>query len=172
MPHNIKKILIKKNVLERKIRSLADRISRDYRKKNLVLVCVLKGAVVFLSELIKNLSIQFTLDFIQVGSYGKKKIPGKITLKKDIEENVKNKHVLIIEDIIDTGRTLAYIFKLIKKKRPKSIRICSLLDKPSRHEVKVTADYLGFNVPNRFIVGYGIDYNEKFRNLPYIAAVD
>jgi len=169
---DIKQILFSRKTIENRIKWLARKLTKDYKGKNPILICILKGSFVFLSELLKNMPIPLTIDFVQVGSYGKRKIPGKLKFKKDIDCKISGRHVLIIEDIIDTGKTLKFIIKTLKKRGPKSVKICSLLDKPSRRKVKVPLDYLGFTVPNKFIVGYGIDYNEKYRNLPYIATVD
>lgn len=173
MSEQIKEILLDKETVEKKIKLIAWQISQDYLGKELVLVCILKGAVFFLSELMKNISIPVVIDFVQAGSYGKQKISsGEIAFKKDIEADIRGKHVLIVEDIVDTGTTMDFILKMFKERGPKSIKVCALLDKVSRRQVEVPIDYRGFEVPDRFIVGYGLDFDEKYRNLPYIAALD
>ena len=159
------KILISSLRIKSKIRELAGRISKDYRGKKLVLIGVLKGAFVFMADLIKEIEIPLELDFIQVSSYGASKTSsGVIKIKKDIDLPIVGKHVLLIEDIVDYGYTLNYLLKFMRNKKPKSVRICALLDKPSRREVEVPIAYRGFEVPDTFVVGYGLDFSEKFRN--------
>jgi len=163
------KTLIPKPKIERRVKAIARKISKDYKGKDLVLIGILKGAFVFLSDLIRNVTIPVEIDFIQVASYGASTASsGVIKIKKDIDLPVVNKHILIVEDIIDYGYTLDYLLRFLKHKKPRSVKICALLDKPSRRKVKVPIAYKGFTVPDRFIVGYGLDYNEKYRNLPYI----
>ena len=159
------KTLVSYPRIKSKVRELAGRISKDYRGKKLVLVGVLKGSFVFMADLIKEIKIPLELDFIQVASYGAGKTSsGVIKIKKDIDLSIVGKHVLIIEDIVDYGYTLNYLLKFIRNKKPKSVRICALLDKPSRREVRVPIAYKGFEVPDTFVVGYGLDFSEKFRN--------
>jgi hypoxanthine phosphoribosyltransferase len=165
-------VLIPKTKLRKKVAALAQKISRDYRGKELVLVGVLKGAFVFLSDLIRELKVPVAVDFIQVASYGASTYSsGVIKIKKDIDLPIVGKEVLIVEDIIDFGYTLDYLLRFIAHKKPRSVRVCALLDKPSRRKVKVPLAYKGFTVPDRFIVGYGLDYNEKMRSLPYIGCL-
>lgn len=166
------KILISKNRIKKKVKELARKISEDYKGKKIVLLGILKGSFVFLSDLMRELSIHTEIDFIQVSSYGASRISsGVIKVKKDIDLPIVGKHVLIVEDIIDYGYTLDYLLKFISDKKPKSVKICVLLDKPSRRKVKVPVAYCGFKVPDEFIVGYGLDYNEDLRHLPDIRSI-
>lgn len=163
------KILISKNRIQKKVKELAKKISKDYKGKKLVLVGILKGAFVFLSDLMRQVTIPVELDFIQVASYGARATSsGVIKIKKDIDLPIVGKHVLIVEDIIDFGYTMDYLFGFLKHKKPATLKICALLDKPSRRKVKVPIHYRGFIVPDKFMVGYGLDFDEKYRNLPYI----
>ncbi|OGB90367.1 hypoxanthine phosphoribosyltransferase [candidate division WOR-1 bacterium RIFCSPHIGHO2_01_FULL_53_15] len=167
------KVLIPGSRLKKMIALLARRISKDYKGKDLVLIGVLKGAFVFLSDLMRELTIPVSLDFIQLSSYGAGTVSsGVIKIRKDIDLPIVDKHVLIVEDVIDYGYTLDYLLRFLANKKPASVRICALLDKPSRRKVKVAVDYSGFKLPDKFIVGYGLDFGEKYRNLPYIAAID
>ena len=164
------KTLITRARLKKRVKELARKISRDYKGKKLVLVGILKGAFVFMSDLLREISIPVELDFIQVSSYGASKTSsGVIKIKKDIDLPIVGKHVLLVEDIVDFGYTMDYLLKFLKVKKPKSIRVCALLDKPARREVNVPIAYKGFEAPNKFILGYGLDLAEKYRNLPYIA---
>jgi len=166
------KILISRARLKKKVAALARKITRDYRGQDLVLIGVLKGAVVFFTDLIRAIDLPVAVDFIQVSSYGASTYSsGVIKIKKDIDLPVAGKDVLIVEDIIDYGYTLNYLRKFIANKKPRSVRICALLDKPSRRRVKVPLAYKGFTVPDKFMVGYGLDLKEKFRNLPYIGCL-
>ena len=151
------------------VKSLADQISRDYVGRELILVCILKGAFMFLSDLIRHLRIPVKVDFVRLASYGAgMKSSGLVEITKDIETPIEGKDVLIIEDIVDSGRTLQFLKERLALSNPRSIKICALLDKKARREVKVEADYLGKEVEDIFIVGYGIDFNEGYRNLPEI----
>lgn len=164
------KTLITSAKIHKKIKELARKISKDYKGKKLVLVGILKGAFVFMADLLREIRIPVEIDFIQVSSYGASKTSsGVIKIKKDIDLPIVGKHVLLVEDIIDYGYTLRYLLKFLKVKKPKSIRVCVLLDKPERREVEVPIAYKGFEVPNKFIVGYGLDFSEKFRNLPDVS---
>ena len=158
------------------VQGLADRISKDYDGRELVLVCILKGAFVFLSDLIRHLRIPAQVDFVRLASYGSgMKTCGKIEITKDVEIPLENKDVLIIEDIIDSGRTLQFLRDRLALLNPRSIRVCALLDKKARREVEMEADYLGTEVDDLFIVGYGIDFNEHYRHLPeiyYVTPID
>jgi len=158
------------------VQGLADRISKDYDGRELVLVCILKGAFVFLSDLIRHLRIPAQVDFVRLASYGSgMKTCGKIEITKDVEIPLENKDVLIIEDIIDSGRTLQFLRDRLALLNPRSIRVCALLDKKARREVEMEADYLGTEVDDLFIVGYGIDFNEHYRHLPeiyYVTSID
>jgi len=151
------------------VKKLADQISRDYEGKELILVCVLKGAFMFLSDLIRHLRISVEVDFVRLASYGSGvKSSGLVEITKDIETPVEGKEVLIIEDIVDSGRTLIFLKERLSLSNPRSVKICALLDKKARREVEIEADYLGKEIENVFIVGYGIDFNENYRNLPEI----
>jgi hypoxanthine phosphoribosyltransferase len=158
------------------VQDLADRISKDYQGRELVLVCILKGAFVFLSDLVRHLKIPVQVDFVRLASYGSgMKTSGKIEITKDIEIALEEKDVLIIEDIIDSGRTLLFLKDRLARQKPRSIKICALLDKKARREVEMEADYLGTEVEDIFIVGYGIDFNENYRHLPeiyYVTPID
>jgi hypoxanthine phosphoribosyltransferase len=158
------------------VKSLADQISRDYVGKELILICILKGAFMFLSDLIRHLRIPVKIDFVRLASYGAgMKSSGLVEITKDIETPIEGKDVLIIEDIVDSGRTLQFLKERLALSNPRSIKICALLDKKARREVKVEADYLGKEIEDIFILGYGIDFNEDYRNLPeiyYITPVD
>ena len=151
------------------VKELADQISKDYRDKELVLICILKGAFMFLSDLIRHLSISVKVDFVRLASYGAcMKTTGRIEITKDIELPIEGKDVLIIEDIIDSGGTLKFLKERLAHRSPRSIKVCALLDKKARREVEIEAEYLGKEIEDVFIVGYGIDFNETYRNLPEI----
>lgn len=155
--------------IQTKVRELADRISKDYEGKELLAVGILKGAFMFYSDLVKTIQTPLVIDFIIASSYVKSETSGEIKMHYDLREDVTNKDVLLIEDIVDTGITLNYIRERILMKGPKSLKICTFLDKEGRREVAVPLDYVGFRIPNEFVVGYGLDYDNKFRNLPYIS---
>ncbi len=151
------------------VKGLADQISKDYQKKELVLVCILKGAFMFLSDLIRHLQVPVQIDFVRLASYGAgMQTSGRIEITKDIETPIEGKDVLIIEDIIDSGRTLQFLKNRLSLANPRSVKICALLDKKARREVEIEADYVGKEVPNVFVIGYGIDFNENYRNLPEV----
>ncbi|MGN0347375.1 MAG: hypoxanthine phosphoribosyltransferase [Lachnospiraceae bacterium] len=167
------RVLISEEEVDAKIRALGEQISRDYAGKTVHLICVLKGGVFFLCELAKRITIPVTMDFMSVSSYGNEKSSsGVVKIVKDLDEPVEGKDVLVVEDIVDTGRTLSYLLKLLEERKPASLSLCTFLDKPSRrtHEVKV--DYTAFQVPDEFVVGYGLDYAQKYRNLPYVGVVE
>lgn len=172
MAEHVRVILTEKEVNAR-IQAIGDQISRDYAGKKVHLVCVLKGGSFFMCELAKRISIPVSIDFMSVSSYGKDtKSSGVVKIVKDLDESLKDKEVIVVEDIIDSGRTLSYLMELLGKRGPKSIALCTLLDKPSRRVVNVNVDYTGFEIPDAFVVGYGLDYNQKYRNLPYIGVVE
>jgi len=173
MPAKKPKTLISEKKLQKRIKELGKKISRDYKGKKLVLIGVLKGAFVFMADLLREINIPVEIDFIQVSSYGASKTSsGVIKIKKDVDLPIVGKHVLLVEDIVDYGYTLNYLLKFIKAKKAKSVRVCAMLDKPSRREVEVPIAYKGFEVPNKFIVGCGLDDAEKNRNLPYVASLE
>lgn len=166
------KTLFSPSKINKRVKALGRQISRDYKGKKLVLVGILKGAVVFLADLLREINIQVEVDFIQVSSYGTSKTSsGGIKIKKDIDLPIVGKHVLLVEDIVDYGYTMNYLLKFIKSKKAKSVRVCTLLNKTSRREVAVPIAYQGFEVPDKFIVGYGLDFDEKMRNLPSIRSI-
>lgn len=167
------KVLIDEKTIQDKVCELASQIEKDYEGKDLTLVCILKGSTVFTVDLARKINKDVKLEFMQISSYGGEKISsGKINLKLDLPESLEGKNILIIEDIIDTGRTLSYLIKHVKEKNPASLKLCTLLDKPERREYDVKVDYVGFQIPDKFVVGYGLDYDEIYRNLPYIAEVE
>ncbi|MBQ6545148.1 MAG: hypoxanthine phosphoribosyltransferase [Lachnospiraceae bacterium] len=166
-------VLIPEEEIEKRTRELAEEISRDYEGKTLHVICVLKGGVFFMTHLAKRLTVPVTMDFMSVSSYGDNtKTSGIVKIVKDLDQPLEGKEVLIIEDIVDSGRTLAYLLGLLRDRKPASLRLCSLLEKPSRREVDVNIDYLGFEIPNKFVVGCGMDYKQLYRNLPYVGAVE
>jgi hypoxanthine phosphoribosyltransferase len=161
--------LLSRNQIASIVKALADQISKDYNGRELVLICILKGAFMFLSDLIRNLRIPVKIDFVRLASYGAgMKTSGNIEITKDIETPIEGKDVLIIEDIVDSGRTLKFLKERLALSNPRSIKVCALLDKKERREVEIEAEYLGKEVENLFVVGYGIDFNEAYRNLPEI----
>ncbi|MGB4668314.1 MAG: hypoxanthine phosphoribosyltransferase, partial [bacterium] len=165
----IKEILIDQEQLQQRIQELGAEISRDYQGKELHLICVLKGAVLFLADLARNLTVPVSFDFMAVSSYGAStESSGVVRILKDLEESIEGKDVLIVEDIIDSGLTLHYLYQNLHSRKPASLEICTLLDKPDRRRVDVPVKYCGFSIPDRFVVGYGLDFAEKYRNLPYI----
>ncbi|ALP91789.1 MULTISPECIES: hypoxanthine phosphoribosyltransferase [Clostridium] len=169
MREDLKEVLFSEEVLSEKVRELAVQISKDYKGKELVVVGILKGSVVFTAELIKNIDIYCELDFMAVSSYGNStETTGVVRILKDLDNSIEGKHILIVEDIVDTGTTLSYLLKYLKARKAASIEIVALLNKPARRKVELPVKYIGFEVPDAFIVGYGIDYAEKYRNLPCI----
>ena len=168
------RILISEEDVNKKISEIAAQISRDYEGKEVHLICILKGGVFFTCELSKRLTIPVSMDFMSVSSYGAGTVSsGVVKIIKDLDEPLEGKDVLIVEDIIDSGRTLSYLMEILEKRGPKSIRLCTLLDKPERRVKKqVKVDYTCFSIPDKFVVGYGLDYDQKYRNLPYIGIVE
>ena len=165
------KVLIDKNQIDTRIKELGKQIERDYKGKELVLVGLLKGSMMFMAELAKNITNDVQLDFMDVSSYEGTESTGKIKINKDIRDSIEGKDVIIVEDIIDTGRTLTYVLEYLKQKSPKSIKVATMLSKSSRRIIKLEADYIGFEIKDKIVVGYGLDYNEKYRNLPYIGYI-
>ena len=166
--------LISEEDVDRKIREIGEQISRDYEGRQVHLICVLKGGVFFTCELAKRINVPVSLDFMSVSSYGDDtSSSGVVRIVKDLDESIEGKDVLIVEDIIDSGRTLSYLIEVLKQRKPSSLRLCTLLDKPERRVKKqVTVDYTCFTIPDEFVVGYGLDYDQKYRNLPYIGVVE
>lgn len=172
MQQDIEKILLTREELEAKVAQMAETISQDYQGRNLLIVCILKGAFVFCADLVRQLTIPITMDFMAVSSYGDAtKSSGAVMILKDLESNIEDKDVLIVEDIVDTGLTLKYLLENLKSRNPLSVRVCTLLDKPDRRKVDVPVDYNGFTIPDAFVVGYGLDYNEHYRHLPDICVL-
>ncbi len=172
MEQDILKVLISEQELKAKVAELGKRISEDYRGKNLLMISILKGSVVFMADLMRAIDIHARIDFMSVSSYGAgTKTSGVVKIVKDLDIPLAGYDLLIVEDILDSGLTLAYISELLHSRNPKSIRICTLLDKPERRKADVHADYFGFEVPDEFVVGYGLDYDEKYRNLPYVGVL-
>ena len=169
---DIKEVFFSKEELLSVVARLGKQISEDYENKNLMLVSVLKGSVIFMADLIREITVACEIDFMCVSSYGSgTKSSGNVKIIKDIDINLDGKDILLVEDILDSGKTLSYIFKMLKTRNPRSIKICALLDKPDRREADIKADYTGAFVPDEFVVGYGLDYDEKYRNLPYIGVL-
>ena len=166
-------VLISEEEVDKKVREIADQISADYAGKSVHLICILKGSVMFACELAKRLTIPVTIDFMSVSSYGSGTTStGIVRIVKDLDEPLEGKNVLIVEDIIDTGRTLAHLIEVLKTRKPESVKLCTLLDKPERRVVPVEVDYTCFQIPDKFVVGYGLDYDQKYRNLPYVGMVE
>lgn len=165
-------VLISKQQIEEKAIELGRKIAKDFKGEDVTLVCVLKGSSVFFADLIRAIDLDINIDFIAVSSYGNTMASGgEVKLIKDLDESAKGKNIIIVEDIIDSGFTLNYLVNLLSTRSPKSLKICTLLDKPSRRKAKVQPDYVGFQIPDKFVVGYGLDYAEKYRNLPEICVL-
>ena len=172
MNQDIKEILISQQQLEEKVAQLGAQISRDFADKNLLLVSVLKGSVVFMADLMRQITIPVRIDFMAVSSYGAGvKTSGVVRILKDLEIPLEGYDVLVVEDILDSGMTLSYLRGILKERGPKSISIATLLDKPDRRQVDIAPDYVGFVIPDEFVVGYGLDYKEQYRNLPYVGVL-
>ena len=171
MDYTIEK-MISEGDLQARIREVAKEIEKDYEGKDLICVGLLKGSIMFMADLLKNVELDLAMDFMKVSSYhGGTDSTGVVKILKDVDEDLTGKDVLIIEDIIDTGLTLESVKKFLMSKQPKSVKVCSLLDKPSRRKVEMVGEYIGFEIPDEFVVGYGLDYDELYRNLPYIGKV-
>lgn len=172
MAESIRVLIPEKDVAVR-IEEMGRQISEDYEGKQVHLICVLKGGVFFMCELAKKINVPVSLDFMSVSSYGNgTSSNGVVRIVKDLDESLEGKDVLVVEDIIDSGRTLSYLLEILEKRKPKSMRLCTLLDKPDRRVRDVKVDYVGFEIPDEFVVGYGLDYAQKYRNLPYIGIVE
>lgn len=167
------RVLLTEEEVNKRISEVAEQINRDYAGRHVHLICILKGGVFFTCELAKRLDLSVSLDFMSVSSYGNGTTSsGAVRIVKDLDEPLEGKDVLIVEDIIDSGNTLHYLVEILYKRKPNSIRICTLLDKPERRTADVKVDYSGFNIPDEFVVGYGLDYAQKYRNLPFIGVVE
>ncbi len=172
MLQDIERVLISEEELAGIVKRLGSQITEDYKGKDLLLVSILKGSVIFMADLMREVKLPCNIDFMAVSSYGSgTKSSGVVKIIKDLDSTIEGKDLLIVEDILDSGRTLSYIREILLARNPKSIRICTLFDKPERREADIYADYVGSQVPNEFIVGYGLDYNEYYRNLPFIGAL-
>ena len=173
MRDDIQTVLVSEEQLRAKVAELGARISRDYAGKDLLLVSILKGAVVFMADLMRAVTIPCSIDFMVVSSYGgtNTETTGLVKIVKDLDADLTGKDVLIVEDVLDTGVTLSNLVPMLKMRNPSSVKICAILDKPARRKTDIAADYRGFEVPDAFVVGYGLDYNEKYRNLPYVGVL-
>lgn len=169
MLDDVERILIDKDQLSGIVKGLGERISKDYKNKNLLMISILKGAIVFMSDLMRYVTIPCKIDFMSVSSYnGGIQSTGVVKILKDLDTPIDSYDVLVVEDILDSGRTLSYILKILKAKNPKTIKICALFDKPFARKCKIEADYVGTQIPNEFVIGYGMDYKEEYRNLPFL----
>lgn len=167
------RVMLNEEEVDKKIKEMGEKISKDYAGRQVHLVCVLKGGSFFLCELAKRISVPVSLDFMSVSSYGSETTStGAVKIVKDLDEPIEGKDVIVVEDIVDSGRTLSYLMGMLKKREPKSLALCTLLDKPSRRVIEVPVDYTGFEIPDEFVVGYGLDYDQRYRNLPYIGVVE
>lgn len=167
------RVLVSEEDVDARIKTLGEKISKDYAGRQVHLICILKGGVFFMCELAKRIRVPVSMDFMSVSSYGDDtKSSGIVRIAKDLDESIEGKDVLIVEDIIDSGRTLYYLIDVLQKRKPNSIHLCTLLDKPERRVMDVKVDYVGFEIPDEFVVGYGLDYAQKYRNLPYIGVVE
>ena len=166
------KVLIDEQTLQARIKEMAKQFMDEYKGKEITFICILKGSIFFTVDLAKNIDGDVRVDFVRVSSYNGEESTGEIRMKLDLKDSIQGKDVIIIEDIIDTGRTLKYLKEYLKIKQPNSIKICTLLDKKERRVCDMEADYVGFTIPDKFVVGYALDYDEKYRNLPYIGYFD
>ena len=163
-----KGLLIDENTLNERINQIADQINNDFKGETITLICILKGSLYFYADLSRKINLDTELEFIRVSSYDGEDSTGEIEFKLDLDNPVTNKNVIVVEDIIDTGNTLSYLLKYLKSQKPKSLKLCTLLDKEERRETKVDVDYVGFRIPNHFVIGYGLDLDQKYRNIPEI----
>lgn len=172
MHADVAEILLDEQTIRAKVRELGARISEDYAGRNPVLICILKGAFIFTADLMRELTIPARVDFMAISSYGQRvRTSGVVQILKDLDRSIEGEHVLVVEDIIDSGLTLNYLMDNLRSRRPASLRTCVLLDKPSRRQQPFTPDYIGFQVPDKFVIGYGLDYAGLYRNLPYIGVL-
>ena len=165
-------VLLTEEEVDARIQAIGEQISKDYAGKQVHLVCVLRGGAFFMCELAKRITVPVSLDFMSVSSYGSDtKSSGVVKIVKDLDDSLQGKDVIVVEDIVDSGRTLSYLLEMLHDRKPNSLRLCTLLDKPDRRVVNVPVDYTAFQIPDEFVVGYGLDYDQKYRNLPYIGVV-
>lgn len=170
----LEEVIIPADSLQKRIAELGDEISRDYQDKRLHLICILRGGVLFLADLMRQITVEHTIDFMAVSSYGAgaRKSTGQVRIALDLKEDIQNRDVLLVEDIVDSGYTIASVVEILNTRRPRSLKVCTLLDKASRREVDVPIHYRGFTIPDKFVFGYGLDIDEYYRNLPFIGTVD
>ena len=169
MENDIQEVLFSQEELDRRVGEIAEQINRDYADKEILLVSVLRGSFIFMADLARKITRPCRVDFMSVSSYGKGTTSsGQVQITKDLSEDISGMHVIVVEDILDSGNTLSYLLRLLEQRHPASIRLCTLLDKPDRRKVEVAVHYSGFTIPDAFVVGYGLDYAERYRNLPYI----
>lgn len=169
MHQDVERVLYTEEELKQRVRELAEEITRDYEGKEVVLASVLRGSYIFMADLTRAIDLPMTVDFMVVSSYGAGTTSsGQVEIKKDLSDSIEGKHLIIVEDILDSGNTLYYLMDVLRVRKPASIKICTLMDKPERRAKPITADYSGFTIPDAFVVGYGLDYDEKYRNLPYV----
>ena len=167
------RVLLSEEEVDARIQQIGEQISKDYAGEQVHLVCVLRGGAFFMCELAKRITVPVSLDFMSVSSYGgDTKSSGVVKIVKDLDDSLAGKNVIVVEDIVDSGRTLSYLLEMLNDRGPKSMKLCTLLDKPDRRVVDVKVDYTGFQIPDEFVVGYGLDYDQKYRNLPYIGIVE
>ena len=172
MENDIKEILLTEKELADKTRELAAQIMRDYEGKNPLIVSVLKGSFIFMADLMRSITLPCTVDFMAVSSYGAGTTSsGQVKITKDLSESIEGRDIIVVEDILDSGNTLSYLLQILQARHPASMKLCTLLDKPERRQVEFTPDYVGIEVPDEFVVGYGLDYNEKYRELPYVGVL-
>ena len=167
-------ILIDESTLQTRIKELAAEISHDYQGKDLLLICILRGGIVFLVDLMRHITVPHQVDFMAVSSYGVggRESGGSVRLSLDLKTDIRNKDVLLVEDIVDSGNTIAYVLEFLKTRQPRTLKVCSMLDKEERRETPVRVDYRGFSIPNKFVFGFGLDLDEYYRNLPFVAVLD
>lgn len=169
MENDLESILLSQEQIQQKVQELAAQITQDYRGKDLLAVCILKGSIIFFADLIRKIHLPLETDFVAISSYGHStSSSGVVRILKDLDQNIQDRNVLVIEDIIDSGLTLKYLLENLSSRKPASLNVCTLLDKPQRRTVEIHTAYNGFSIPDQFVVGYGLDYAEKYRNLPYI----
>jgi len=170
----IAETLINEKTLKHRIKELGKQISRDYANEDLLLICILRGGIVFMVDLMRHISVPHAVDCMALTSYGvgARETSGNIRMSLDLQTNIENKNVLLVEDIVDSGHTLTHVLEMLRTRHPKSLKVCALLDKEERREIPVPIDYRGFSIPNKFVFGYGLDLDEYYRNLPFIAVVD
>jgi hypoxanthine phosphoribosyltransferase len=172
MHDDVSEVLISHQQIRERTEELGRQITEDYRGKDPLLICILKGGLMFLADLMREVDLPLEIDFIAVSSYGDStESSGVVRILMDLERNIQGRHVLIVEDIIDTGRTLSYIIENLRTRGPASVKVCTLLDKPARRELEIPIDYVGFTIPDRFVIGYGLDYGEIYRNLPFVGVL-